>query len=48
MKITAFISLLLLSCGISHADTILRIYAGASHWQHDLVYHSDSKLDLDR
>jgi len=36
MKTTALISLLLMASGSSQADTILGVYAGVSHWQHDL------------
>lgn len=37
MKTTALISLLLLACVTSQADTILGVYASVSHWQHDMT-----------
>ena len=45
MKTTALISLLLMACGCSQADTILGVYAGVSHWQHDLSDELDTVLE---
>jgi outer membrane protein len=43
MKHTTLI-LLLLAGSVSQADTILGIYAGASHWQHDLADERNGDL----